>query len=240
MASAFPRSPKLTKGALIQLTEGLIGPVPNVVAFQYNPESVTRKLEPWAPPESSEEPEGEAQSDPQIQPYDPQETLDLTLLFDATDDWEEPDEHPIAAVSGVAHRLAALERMLYPVEEDGGLLGDVVSLISGDASGAVPRSIVPVVLLSFSPGLVMPIRITGYSVEEQAWSPTLYPIRASVSLGVKVLTDRAFPEEGEGAQTGIAAEIARSAYRYTRVQRDLLAAAHMGSGLGNVLSLLPF
>lgn len=240
MPSAFPRSPKLIKGALIQLTEGLIGPVPNLVAFQYNPESVTRKLEPWAPPQSTEEPEGEAQTDPQIQPYDPEETLDLTLLFDATDDWEEPAEHPVTAVSGVASRLAALERMLYPIEEDGGLLGDVISLISGEASGAVPRSIVPVVLLSFGPGLILPVRITSYSVEEQAWSPTLYPIRASVSLSVKVLTDRAFPEEGEGAQTGIAAEIARGAYRYTRVQRDLLAAAHTGSGLGNILSMLPF
>ena len=240
MSNGFPRSPKLTKGALIQLTEGLIGPIPNILPFQYNPESVTRKLEPWVPPESSDEPAGEAQSDPQIQPYDPEETLEMTLLFDATDDWERPDEHPIAAVSGVAHRIAALERMLYPVEEDGGLLGDVVSLLSGEASGAVPRSIVPVVLLSFGPGLILPVRITSYAVEEQAWSPTLYPIRASVSLSVKVLTDRSFPQEGEGAQTGVAADIARGAYRYTRVQRDLLAAAHAGSSLGNVLSLLPF
>jgi hypothetical protein len=240
MPSAFPRSPKLIKGGLIQLSEGLIGPVPNIVSFQYNPEALTRKLEPWSPPEPSDEPEGEAQTDPQLQPYDPEETIELKLLFDVSDDWEEPADHPIAAEAGVAHRLAALERMLYPVEDDGGLLGDVVALVGGEAPGAVPRAIVPVTLLSFGPGLILPVRITSYSVEEQAWSPSLYPIRATVSLAVKVLTDRAFPEEGEGAHSGIAAEIARGAYRYTRVQRDLLAAAQMGEGLGNVLSLLPF
>ncbi|MEM7676330.1 MAG: hypothetical protein AAF449_10045 [Myxococcota bacterium] len=240
MATVFPRSPRLTKGALIQLTEGVLGPVPTIVPFQYNPDGFTRKLTPWEPPQPPDQPEGEAQSDPQVQPYDPEETIDLSLFFDATDDLEEPDRNPIAVAKGVAHRLAALERMLYPVQDDGGLLGSAVSLLGGRASGAVPRQVVPVVLLSFGPGLIVPVRIVSYSVEETLWSPTLAPTRATVTLSLKVLTDRSFPEEGEGAQTGIAAEIARAAYRFTRTQRDLLAATQAGDGLANVLSLLPF
>jgi hypothetical protein len=240
MPSAYSRSPRLTKGSLIQLSEGVVGPVPTILPFQYNPASITRKLTPYEPPEPPEAPEGEVQSDPQVQPYDPEETIDLTLLFDATDDLEEPDSHPVAVASGVGHKLAALERMLYPVEDDGGLLGSVTSLLGGEVSGAVPRSVVPIVLLSLGPHLILPIRFVTYSVEQTQWSPTLAPERATVALSLKVLTDRSFPEQGEGAQTGVAAEIARAAYRFTRTQRDLLAASQVGDGLGSVLSILPF
>lgn len=238
MSSAFPKSPILVKGAFIQLTEGVAGPVPAFVPFQYNPDTLTRKIEPWQPPAPPATPEGGGSTDAQAQPYDPNETIDLALLFDATDLLEEPDSHPIAVATGIADRLCALERMLYPVEDGGGLLADAAALLGGEASGAVPRSVVPVVLFSFGPGLIVPIRITAYSVEEQAWSTTLYPLRAKVTVSLKVLTDREFPEEGANAQTGIAAEIARSAYRFTRTQRDLLAVANLGDGAATLLNSL--
>ena len=36
--------PYLLRGALIEYGTGLIGPIPNIVIFQFNPESLTRSL----------------------------------------------------------------------------------------------------------------------------------------------------------------------------------------------------
>ena len=240
MPSAFPRSPRLTKGALVQILDGVAGPETRVIDFQFNPESISRKFTSWEPHQPPEQPEGEARSDPQVQPYDPEETIDLELLFDATDDLEEPAQNPIAAEHGVAHRLATLERMLYPVRESGGLRASVGAVLGGSASGAVPRAVVPVVLFSFGEGLIVPVRIMGFSVTESQHAPSLAPTRATVALSLKVLTDLAFAEDGVGAQSGRAAALARAAYRYTRQQRDNLADADQGDGAGNALSRLPF
>jgi len=44
--SAFPGSPRLLKGALVGIDP--LVPIPNVVVFQYNPDTMTRRLEPRA------------------------------------------------------------------------------------------------------------------------------------------------------------------------------------------------
>lgn len=239
MPNGYSRSPLLAKGAFIQLTESIAGPIPNVIVFQYNPETLSRKLEPWQPPETSSTPgDTQGQADPQAQPFDPKETIDLVLEFDATDAMEHPEQNPVEAVTGIADRIAAMERLLYPVEENGGLLGDVAALLGG-ASATVSRTTVPVVLFSFGPNLIVPIRITTYQVEEQAFSPTLYPIRAKCTVSLKVLTDKDFPSTGDNAQTSLAAEIARTAYRFTRAQRDALALANIGNAASSILGLLP-
>ena len=46
-STGYTRSPKLHSGALIQLTRDLIGVIPIVLPFQYNPETLSRKLTPW-------------------------------------------------------------------------------------------------------------------------------------------------------------------------------------------------
>src|SRR6266849_322271 len=105
MPSDFPRSPKLLKGALIQFSAPLLIPIPNIIIFQYNPESLARKLTAWAPPARDEH----GNIDPKIeatlaQPYDPHETFDLALELDAADALEQPSRHPVAVISGVADR----------------------------------------------------------------------------------------------------------------------------------------
>jgi len=231
MPTGYSKSPLLLKGAFLQIKEGLLGLSPGIVPFQYNPETLGRKLTPWQP-EQPDDGEG-GQSAGQAQPYDPEETVDLTLILDVSDAWEDPANHPVAAVSGVAGRLAALELLLYPVSEGGGLLSDAFSTLTG-AVDAVPRSEVPVVLFSWGPGRILPVRLTSFAVEEQAFSPTLYPIRAQVTVGLKVLTDAAFPDPRTPAE-----ELAVSAYKYTHKQRDLLAAAGTTNSLDALVSLLP-
>lgn len=239
MSDGFSRAPRLTKGAFIQLSEAIAGPVPNVIVFQYNPELLTRKLSPWQPPAQDAAAEAGGQTDPQIQPYDPQETVDLALEFDCSDQLAEPEMHPGAVAFGVADRLAAMERLLYPATDGQGLLGDVVASLTGGAAPQVERSTVPVVLFAWGPGLIVPVRIVTYSVEEQAFSTKLFPIRAKISVSMQVLTDNAFPASGTGAQTSLAAEIARAAYRYTSSQRKVLSALNAGNTFEAILGLLP-
>ena len=53
MANDSPIRPALLKGALVEFSERFIGPVPNIIIFQYNPQSLTRTLEVWTPPEKA-------------------------------------------------------------------------------------------------------------------------------------------------------------------------------------------
>ena len=112
MPNAFPRSPKLIKGALIELSEPFLGPVPNIIAFQYNPEKIDRKMTPWTAAAQGggtywEEPKSNWQT------FDQAESLFLSLELDAFEALEVAN--PVAFVSGVADRFAALEMLLYPV-----------------------------------------------------------------------------------------------------------------------------
>ncbi|HTN72617.1 MAG TPA: hypothetical protein VMO00_16170, partial [Methylomirabilota bacterium] len=118
MATGYSRSPKLLKGAIIQFSAPLFTPVPNIIVFQYNPETMTRSLSPWAPPTNEQVKNDPKVEDNRAQPYDPTETFNLTLELDAADDLENPLLHPVAFVSGVADRIAALEMLLYPTVTD--------------------------------------------------------------------------------------------------------------------------
>ncbi len=204
MPTGYSRSPKLLKGALIEFSERFIGPIPNVIVFQYNPEMMTRTLEVWSQGGGGES--GAAnETSHTAQPFDPPESFSLALELDATDALENPAAHPVASISGVADRIAAMEMLLYPQGDS--LLGGLMGSISGSLGGAsvssagatgggvqpVPRGTVPVVLFVWGPGRIVPVRLTSFSVDEQAYSPLLYPIMAKVSIGLKILTPKDFP-----------------------------------------------
>jgi len=251
--TGYTQSPRLLKGALIQFSAPLLVPIPNVIVFQYNPETLTRTLKPWVPPER-EGSKGAADSDQAAseaagrkQPYDPQEEFTLALELDAADALEYPATHPVAALSGVADRVAALEMLLYPTNAGllGNLLGSVsVSIGSGgisasvDASATVdvvPSPEVPIVLFFWGPGRIVPVRVTSFSVEEQAFSPLLYPIRAKASVGMRVLPPAAF-----GDQDSAEVEIAKAAYQFTRGQKEVLATANLANSVESIAGMLPF
>lgn len=236
MANGYSRSPRLLKGALVELSSRFIGPVPNIIVFQYNPETLTRTLTAWQPPEGQTggaQPKGPSTA----QPADPPESFTLTLEFDAADDLEEGD--PVTVISGVADRIAALEMLLYPQEDSllGGLVGSISSALSGGAIAApLPRRSVPIVLFVWGPGRIVPVRLTSFSVEEQAYSPTLYPIRARVSVGLKVLT----PTDLKGHWDTAGKALAEAAFNFTRKQKQVWAAANVADNVEAILGLLPF
>jgi len=246
--SAFPGSPKLLKGALIQFSAPLLVPVPNLIMFQYNPETLTRSLTPWSPPpppvptapgQTLPRQPGQAgqEVNARAQPYDPEESFSVVLELDATDALEFPEEHPIAVATGVADRIAALEMLLYPSE--GSTLGRAVATVGATLGGRLGKEVlecktVPVVLFFWGPGRIVPVRIKEFSVDEQAFSPLLYPIRATVTVGMEVLPASAFPEKGAINR------LARGVYWWTRGQKEALAIANLLNDVEQIRSYLPF
>jgi hypothetical protein len=238
MATTSPLAPKILKGAFIRLDETGIGAVPQIIVFQYNPESLSRKFKPYEKPADKENKIPDAAA--RATPFDPEEEMDVVISFDAIDDLEEPERHPQAVVIGVADRIAALEMLMYPSKETTLLSSAIKGLAGALGAGGkdVPENFeVPIVLLAWGPGRVLPVKITSITVEEQAFNSVLYPIRAKVIVGVKVFTEDYFALLSDITPTEA---IARSAYRYTMKQKKILAAANVANNLDSLLSTLPF
>ena len=229
--TGYSQTAKVHRGALVQLVPDIIGVVPNIVAFQYNPEKISRGLEPWNPFEVDQTKRG-AQA-PTVQPYDPEESFSFTLEFDAADGLE--DGNPITIATGIAARLAALKKLTLPTK---GLIGDLAAsataLFGGPSSQAV-RPTVPILLLVLGPGIILPVRITKLSFDETLFSPLLYPLQASVGIELKVLTPEVFR-----CRADVPARIAIAAYEFTRLQEDALAIANIAGTLSEIRNVLPF
>lgn len=239
MADGYSRSPKLLKGALIEFSSRFIGPIPNIIIFQYNPETLSRSLQPWLPP-GAQSGTGDGKGSggtATAQPFDPGETFTLSLELDATDALETPEYHPVAVLTGVADRIAALEMLLYPDKEGSDLLGaigDVLSLTSEEEPE--PRYSVPILLFVWGPGRIVPVRVTSFTVDEEAFSTALYPIRAKVSVGLTVLT----PNDLKDHPDSISKEIAITSYEFTFAQKNVLSMANLANSVESILGMMPF
>src|SRR3954451_17643284 len=118
--TGFTRSPKIAKGALVQLLQDVVGIVPNIIVFQYNPETIGRTLTSWNPFAVGQAQRGSQA--PTVQPFDVQESFSsFRIEFDATDDLE--DGNPLAEATGIEPRLAALRKL---TQASRGLVGDLV------------------------------------------------------------------------------------------------------------------
>jgi hypothetical protein len=224
-------APRAARGAFVQLVPGLVGVLPNIVVFQYNPERLTHALTPWNPFETDQTQRG-AQA-PTVQPFNPRETFNLAIELDAADDLE--DGNPVTKIAGIADRLAALKKLTLPSK---GLIGDLIasatSLVGGSQAQA-QRPTVPIVLFVWGPGRILPVRITSFSVEETLFSPTLYPMQAKATLALEVLTPDVFK-----CQRDPTADIAVAAYNFSKTQEDALAVANIANNARALLGLLPF
>ena len=247
--SGSPVSPKYIKGALVEFSGRFLGPLPNVITFQYNPETVPRELKPWVPDTvttASIERHDDGTGTITAAPVDPEESFSLELLLDASDALEFPDSHPVARLFGVADRIAALELLIYP-DNGGPLGGELLAPVTGSLRGDnaaenllgefrdLVRKSVPVVLLVWGPGRIAPVRLKSFRVEEQAFSPLLYPTRAKASVGLQVLPPHAL----EGYVDGFGKQLAKVAYAFTQKQKEVLAAANLANAAESVLDYLP-
>lgn len=241
MADGYSRSPFLLKGAIVQFAGLPIIPlpIPNIILFQYNPDSIQRSLTPFAP-KTAEEKEAALKKDPKAldQPFNPEESFNLTLFLDATDALETPDQfpHQIAVATGVADRLAALEQLLYPEGASRGLelLGSLVGAIGGkkvDPTKQIVRTKVPITLFVWGTGTIVPVRLSTFNVEETWWNFLLYPLRAKVTIGMKVVTSAELYADKDRP---IAGKIAGACYDFTRVQKEILALLNIANTVESV------
>ncbi|MEO7052016.1 MAG: hypothetical protein ABI128_10160 [Rhodanobacter sp.] len=176
--SAFPGSPRILKGGIV-LIDAASSAVLRVIALQYNPDSLTRSLQ--VQPVSTD---GGDRSEAMRLKGPPVETLKLEAEIDATDQLEFPEQNSGATRAGIFAQLAALETMVYPTS---------AQLLANDALARmgtleiVPME-TPLALFVWSKVRILPVRVTEFSVTEEAFDTALNPIRAKVSLSLRVLT----------------------------------------------------
>ena len=232
------------RGAFIQFNKSFPLPVPNLILFQYNPETMTHT---WTPARSggSNTP-GQSPSNPLAVIGPPEESFSFNLVVDSNETIADgsPITAGLAEVSGVYPRLAALEMLLFPVPAAaGGLVGAVSSAISalgsalgGSAASAVPAGDLPVVFFIWGPGRIAPVRIDTLTITETLYdSLTLVPVHASAQLGLKVLTT----PELQFIQ-GATGTLARAAATYTTTLREALAIANLANSTESIAGMLPF
>lgn len=175
--SAFPLSPRLVKGGIV-IMEPDSGKVIRVVSLQYNPDTLTRTFQVQAYGEGAD------RSEALRLKSSPVETIKLEAEIDATDQLEFPDQHPRIVQNGIHGQLAALEAMLYPGSE---ALQNNHRQAGRGVLEIVPME-APLTLFVWSRHRAVPVRVTEFSVTEEAFDPLLNPIRARISLGLRVLS----------------------------------------------------
>jgi len=174
--TTFPGSPRLLKGAIVGADPA--NPLASVIFFQYNPDTLTRRLEARATGggEGSDKSEAFRLTGP------PKETINLSVEIDATDQLEEAD--PRAVASGVYPALAALEMLLYP--KSATVIQNTVLAQLGNIEIIPPEA--PTAVLVWGAQRVLPVRLAGFSINEEAYDTALNPIRAKVDLTLLVLS----------------------------------------------------
>jgi hypothetical protein len=228
------------RGALIEFTESFPIPVPNVILFQYNPETMTHT---WTPAKTGGvSAPGQSPSNPLAISGPPEESFSFNLAMDAGDTIADGSAVTagLATVSGVYPRIAALEMLLFPTAPPGGgLIGSVSSALglggSAPPATSVPASQLPTVLFIWGPGRIAPVRVTTLTITEKIYDGTLLiPTHAEAQISLKVLT----PPELQYVD-GPLGTLANAAASYTAGLREALAIANLANSVESIIGMLP-
>jgi hypothetical protein len=182
-------SPRLIKGGLVVLAPGG-GAVQRMISLQYNPDSLSRSYQVQGV--------GGDGGGERAQPFRLKgpavETIKLEAEIDATDQLQLPDQNANTVAFGVAPQLALLEALVNPSVTE--LLAHDALAAAGTLEIAPPEA--PLVLFVWSAQRVVPVRLTEFSITEEAFDAALNPIRAKASLGMRVMTtdDLGFAHKG--------------------------------------------
>ncbi|HEY4640011.1 MAG TPA: hypothetical protein VII75_01585 [Thermoanaerobaculia bacterium] len=172
--TTFPGSPQVQKGAIVGLDP--FNPLASVIVFQYNPDQLTRTITAQVAGNSAAQGEALRLKGP------PQETITVNIEIDAADQLEKADG--ITTTLGLHPTLASLEMLLYPksalmiANEVLARIG-IIEVIPAEA---------PLTLFIWGVKRVVPVRLSSFSITEEAFDTHLNPIRAKVNLSLRVLT----------------------------------------------------
>ena len=186
--STFPNSPRLVKGGIV-LIDPNTSAVIRTIPLQYNPDTLTRSLQIKALAEGGD------RSDVMRLTGPPVETIKLEVEIDATDQLEFPDRNPNTTEFGIHPQLAALETIVYPSSAQ---IQSNNALANAGTLEIIPME-TPLTLFIWSKNRVLPVRLTDFSITEEAFDPLLNPIRAKVSLGMRVLSVNDLPFSHKGS-----------------------------------------
>jgi hypothetical protein len=221
----------LLRGALIEYGSDFLGPLPNVVIFQFNPEMMTRNLQIPARPTGGARRETTQAGDPPI------ERITIKAEFDAADLLN--SNNAPARRFGVGPQLAALEKMVYPSNTISGLIGQAIDEIGNALRGGgnssppnqlIPREKYPRILFIWGKRRVLPVTIDSMSITEQQYDFLLNPVRAEVSIGLSV----------NALCTGTDDTIAKGAMEYSNLVKEAQAILNQATTEEAGMELVPF
>jgi hypothetical protein len=172
--SSFPNSPKLQKGALIGLDP--FNPLASVIIFQYNPDLMTRTLRARTSGGNADRREALRLTGP------PEESFKFAVEIDATDQLETAGA--LATSMGIYPALSSLEMLLYP--KSAVVIANEVLKALGTIEIISPEA--PLTILVWGIKRVLPVKLSGFTITEEAFDPSLNPIRARVDLDLSVLS----------------------------------------------------
>jgi hypothetical protein len=200
------------KGAFIKFDAGLLGKLPNIIVFQFNPVQVTRKPTLVHVPMKSD---GSGKRPAAQQPDQPSESISFTLRVDATDQLAQGN--PIAAGSGILPTLSALELLLSSKRS----AADDLAGLAGKKKKPHqhPPAKLSTVFFFWGPFRILPVSVKSLGITETEYDPLLNPVRAEVAVELDVLTPLQLGD----------ARIAIGAYRYTQGVKEVMAALNLAN-----------
>ena len=233
---------KYLKGAFVQFIPTFLIPRPNVVVFQYNPETITHT---WTPAAPETTPSVNSRPNPLAVNSLPGESFSFTLMMDSSDTIADGSAVTagIAEATGLYSRLAALEMLLYPSGSFSAiqLLGTVSSALKSTTglgstkSTNVPQYMMPTVLFVWGPGRILPVRLTSLTVTEKLYDALLLnPTQVEAQVGIQVLT----PDEVANLKPSSLETIATVAYDYSQALREALALTNLANNTESVIGML--
>lgn len=229
----------LLRGALVEYSGDFLGPIPNLVVFQFNPEELARTINIPAPPVDTTS-TGTTDADGTSTSTPPTESFTLTAKFSAADDLGKGGAvSAIPRVFGIGPQIAALEKMVYPAGPLSGLLGQAIDAIgsalgggSGDepAERPIPRQSLPRILFIWGFTRVLPVRIKSMTITEQKFDAFLNPVQVEIQIGLDVLSlaKTSTDKLGYGALT------------YSRGAKDAQAILNLAKAVELAADIIPF
>ena len=200
------------KGAFIDVSAGLLGALPNIIVFQFNPDSISRTPSLVLPPTPCNG-SGPKKTKDQPGTGEPGESISFSLRIDATDQLV-LEGNPVAAARGIYPTLSALELLMMP---KGSLSLDLFQLSGKKSPYQQPPNKLPTVLFVWGVFRILPVSITSLSITETDFDTSLNPVRAEVSVNLQVLTPCQLSDSS----------FARGAYKYTQRVKEVMAALNL-------------
>lgn len=222
----------LLRGALVQYSGGPIGPIPNIVIFQFNPETLTRNLQ------IPQRPTGATQRETTQAGEKTFEKISFKAHFSAANMLDEGKV--LAELFGIGPQLCALEKMVLPSAKIAGLIGAAIDAV-GDALGLgkdagdeapaqpIPRESYPRILFIWGLTRILPVTIDSMSISELDYDALLNPLRAEVDLALSVIAIDDCSDDVLG----------RGALEFTTIAKEAMAIANLANTAEQIVEFVP-